>query len=116
MFAKAPALYLLLFDRGRLTVLRMPIPSSQLSAPGLRQMRLESGWSLRELADRCAAAGQHLTYSALGKIERGVHPPRVSTLYTLAKVWGLSVAKFVAATHAAAYNASPTDSRPDDVD
>lgn len=65
---------------------------TQADAP-IRERRLRRGWTQEDLARECAAAGVHVTYSALSKIERGLYTPRPKLRAVLAKLLDLDVAE-----------------------
>ena len=72
---------------------------------GLYQMRLEAGWSQRDLVDRCLAVGRALSHSQVSKIERGECYPRPGTLSALARTFGIengNVRRFIEETVSAA--------------
>lgn len=52
----------------------------------LTASRLRHGWTLQDLADRCAAEGVNVSITQLGKIERGVHSPRLKLRSVLARL------------------------------
>lgn len=56
----------------------------------LRALRQQQGWTLAQLS---AATG--ITARQLQNYERGLHSPKVSTLYTILGVWGRSVPEFL---------------------
>jgi transcriptional regulator with XRE-family HTH domain len=59
----------------------------------VRERRLRQGWTLEDLAQRCAAEGVPTALSTLGRIERG-SVPRPQLRATLAKLLDLDVTDF----------------------
>lgn len=57
----------------------------------LRRRRMERGWTLRTLGDRCAEEGVTVTYSHLSKIERQLVLPNPKLRVALAKILDLDV-------------------------
>lgn len=55
--------------------------------------RLSRGWTLRELAKRCAEKGAPVAFSQLSKIERGIYAPRPNLRAVLAELLDLDVVK-----------------------
>lgn len=55
----------------------------------LKILRLQRGWSLRDLAQRCG-----LSFNAISRIERGESSPTVSTLHQLATALNVSITAF----------------------
>ena len=60
----------------------------------VKQARLRSGLTLRDLAEVCRAAGVSVSDSQLSKIERGVCEPRPALRKVLAAVLNLSPLAF----------------------
>ena len=58
----------------------------------VRDERLRRGWTQEDLAQRCADAGVHVTYSAISKIERGTQVPRPKLRAVLAELLDLDIA------------------------
>lgn len=56
-----------------------------------KRQRLEKGWTLRELGQRCAEAGVPIDYGQLGRIERGEAVPRPELRAVLAQLLDLDV-------------------------
>jgi transcriptional regulator with XRE-family HTH domain len=55
-------------------------------AKTLEGQRLRHGWTIQDLADRCAKEGHKVSIQQLGKIERGVHAPRPGLRAVLARL------------------------------
>lgn len=64
--------------------------SQQLSGAVVRELRLERGWSHRDMERRSRALGYRVGHSTFSKIERG-QQPRVRTEWVIAKLFGFSV-------------------------
>lgn len=62
----------------------------------IKAQRLEHGWTLRELSERCAAEGVKISFSQLGKIERGLYTPYPRTRAVLARLLDLDIDEFEA--------------------
>jgi len=60
----------------------------------VREQRLRRGWTQEDLVQRCSVAGVKVTYSALSRIERGVHVPRPKLRAALAKILDMDVSEF----------------------
>lgn len=60
----------------------------------VRQRRLQRGWTLSELADRCAGEGVRTAVSNLHRIESGAQVPRPGLRSVLAKLLELKVDDF----------------------
>ncbi len=53
-----------------------------VNSKSLKRLRLEHGWTLRQLADRVGVSA-----AALNRIERGLSEPRPSTIKALADAY-----------------------------
>lgn len=60
-------------------------------APNLRSKRLEQGLTMKQLAERCKAAGTPVSASEISRIERHIHSPRPALRKLLAEILGVSV-------------------------
>jgi transcriptional regulator with XRE-family HTH domain len=60
----------------------------------VREQRLRRGWTQEDLVSRCSDAGVHVTYSAISRIERGVHIPRPKLRAVLAELLELDINDF----------------------
>jgi len=58
----------------------------------MREQRLRRGWTLRDLAAKCAENGTPVDHSQLSKIERGIYEPRPKLRATLARLLDLDAA------------------------
>lgn len=66
--------------------------SSQLSGHvTLRQLRMDHGWSLADLAHECEVRGRPLSHSQLSKLERAVHRPHPGNAKLLADIYETTV-------------------------
>lgn len=59
----------------------------------MQAARLRKGWTLRQLAEQCRAAGQSVDYGQLGRIERREASPRPALRAVLAQVLDLDPVK-----------------------
>ncbi|HEY9367592.1 helix-turn-helix transcriptional regulator [Streptomyces sp.] len=57
-----------------------------------RDQRLRRGWTLRDLAQKCADKGAPVDYSHLARIERGLHTPGPKLRVVLAELLDLDIA------------------------
>ena len=57
----------------------------------LRVKRLEQGLTMKQLAERCRAAGTPVSTSELSRIERHIHAPRPALRKQLADLLGIAV-------------------------
>lgn len=57
----------------------------------LRVKRLEQGLTMKQLSERCKAAGTPVSTSELSRIERHIHAPRPALRKQLAELLGVSV-------------------------
>lgn len=60
-------------------------------AQNLRSKRLEQGLTMKQLAERCKAAGTPVSASEISRIERHIHSPRPALRKLLAEILGVSV-------------------------
>lgn len=74
----------------------------------LTASRVRHGWTLQDLADRCEAEGVKVSITQLGKIERGVHSPRVRLRAVLGRLLELDDSDLPAA-HVPGRNGDVTD-------
>lgn len=63
-------------------------PSYTIDGAELRRRRENSGWSLRELAERCRQTGQPVDASQISTYEQGRRNPRPRALKALAEALG----------------------------
>ena len=66
----------------------------QTNTSKIREQRLQRGWTLPELANRCAKAGAPTDDGNLSRIERGLQAPRPQLRSVLARLLELSVEDF----------------------
>lgn len=69
--------------------------AAQIHGKKILLWRLENGLTLRDLAARCAEAGEPANFSNLSRIERGLNHPRPRLLRVLAKVLDIEVKDLV---------------------
>lgn len=60
----------------------------------VRVRRLRHGWTMKDLAEQCAAAGVKVSASEISRIERNIHAPRPALRKALAYVLDLAVTDF----------------------
>lgn len=56
----------------------------------LMRARVRKGWTLRDVTDRCKAAGTNVDFSNLARYEKGTFRPSPPVLKVLAEVLGVS--------------------------
>lgn len=74
-----------------LGVIRCIMVHMEQTMSRMERARLRKGWTLRQLADRCAAAGQSADHSNLSRIERGDVAPRPALRAVLAQVLDMAI-------------------------
>jgi len=67
---------------------------AQSSTGTFRDQRLQRGWTLPDLAEKCTAAGAKTDDGNLSRIERGEQVPRPKLRAVLAELLELDVAYF----------------------
>lgn len=65
-----------------------------MTTTNVQQRRIQRGWTLQQLAERCAAAGVPTSVSNLHRIESGTQVPRPGLRVVLAKLLELDVSDF----------------------
>lgn len=65
-----------------------------MTTTNVQEKRLQRGWTLQQLAERCAAEGVPTSVSNLHRIESGTQVPRPGLRVVLSKLLDIEVADF----------------------